>query len=69
MKELLRMFVYTVPAVAVILFMIWLTRQEGLSGTFLVSVAIVLVIIIPVVIGVILGRKERQQRERGTERP
>jgi chromate transport protein ChrA len=68
MKELIRMFVYVVPTVAVIFFMIWLTRQEGMSDNFMVGVAILLVIIIPVVIGVVLARRERQQRDRESER-
>ena len=69
MKELTRMVVYTVSTVSVIFFMIWLTGQEGLSGNFMVSVAILLIIIIPVVIGVVLARRERQQRERESGRP
>ncbi len=58
------MMVYTIGAVSVIFIMIWLTRQEGLSGNFMVSVAILLIIIIPIALGVILARRERQQRER-----
>jgi hypothetical protein len=60
------MMVYTISAVAVILFMIWLTRQEGLSGNFMVFVAAMLVIVIPIGVGVVLARRERQQRERGS---
>lgn len=68
MKELTRMVVYTVSTVSVIFFMIWLTGHENLSGNFMVGVAILLIIIIPVVIGVVLARKERQQRERESGR-
>ncbi len=66
MKELARMMVYTIGAVSVIFIMIWLTRQEGLSGNFMVSVAVLLIIIIPITLGVIMARRERQQRERDT---
>ncbi len=64
MKELTRMIAYTVGAVSVIFIMIWLTRQEGLSGSFMVFVAAMLIIVIPITIGVVLARRERQQRER-----
>jgi sugar phosphate permease len=64
MKELTRMIAYTVGAVSVIFIMIWLTRQEGLSGNFMVFVAAMLIIVIPITIGVVLARRERQQRER-----
>lgn len=60
------MMVYTIGAVSVIFIMIWLTRQEGLSGNFMVSVAVLLIIIIPITLGVLMARRERQQRERDT---
>lgn len=64
MKEITRMLIYTGSTIVVVLFMVWLTSQEGLSGNFLVSVAVLLVIIIPIAAGVYFARKEKRQRER-----
>jgi RsiW-degrading membrane proteinase PrsW (M82 family) len=67
MRDLARMTAYTTGAIAVIFFMIWLTRQKGLSDNFMVVVAVLLTIIIPVALGVIFARRERQQRERDSK--
>ncbi|MDX9740405.1 MAG: hypothetical protein RBT81_04385 [Gammaproteobacteria bacterium] len=62
MKELIRFAGYSAATAAIILFIIFMARFDDASGTFLVSIAIVAVVVLPVMIGVFMGRREHARR-------
>jgi ABC-type proline/glycine betaine transport system permease subunit len=64
MKELVRFAGYSAATAAIIMFIIFMARFDDASGTFLVVTAIVVVIILPVLIGVFMGRREHARRAR-----
>ncbi len=62
MKELIRFFAYTGATVAIILFVIFMARFDNESGTFLIAVASVVVIVLPVIVGILMGKREQAKR-------
>lgn len=62
MKELVRFLGYTGATVAIILFVIFMARFDNESGTFLIAVAFLVVIVLPVVVGVLMGKREQAKR-------
>lgn len=68
MKELVRFFAYTGATVAVILFVIYMARFDNESGSLLPIVAFLMVIVLPVLVGVVMGRMEQAKRGRREDR-
>lgn len=62
MKELVRFFAYTGATVAIILFVIFMARFDNESGTFLIGMASLAVIVVPVIVGILMGRREHAKR-------
>lgn len=62
MKELIRFFAYTGATAAIILFVIFMARFDNESGTFLIAVASVVVIVLPVIVGILMGKREQAKR-------
>lgn len=67
MKELTRFLAYTVATIAVILFVIFVARIDDGSTNLLPYTAILLVIVMPIVIGVFMGRREKSRRDAEAE--
>lgn len=67
MKDLLRLLVYGGGAALVIAVLSLLATDRLVSPNALVTISVLLVIVLPVVFGVILGRRERMQRDKAPE--
>ena len=65
MKELVRFLGYTGATVAIILFVIFMARFDNESGSLLPIIAFLMVIVLPVVVGVFMGRREQAKRLQG----
>ena len=63
MKELQRMAVYVLSTVAVIGLLVKLVTGTGESGGLVGIVAVLAVVVLPVIIGVWMGKREKRQRE------
>lgn len=66
MKELQRMAVYGLLTVAVMAFLFKLVTDTGKSGSVVGVAAILAVIVIPVIIGVWMGKREQREKSRST---
>jgi ABC-type proline/glycine betaine transport system permease subunit len=64
MKELIRFAAYSAATAAIIAFIIFMARFDDASGTLLVVIAILSVIVLPVAVGVFMGRREHARRAR-----
>lgn len=67
MKDLLRLLVYGGGATLVIGLLSLLATNRLVSPDMLVALSVLLVIVLPVILGVVLGRRERMQREKSPE--
>ncbi len=67
MKDLLRLLVYGGGAALVIGLLSLLATNRLVSPDILVALSVLLVIVLPVILGVVLGRRERMQREKSPE--
>ncbi|HHH36223.1 MAG TPA: hypothetical protein ENK48_05275 [Gammaproteobacteria bacterium] len=59
MKDLKRLLVYGGSATAVIFFLSYLATSGEVSGNMMVAIAVLLVVVLPVVLMVWVGRRER----------
>lgn len=64
MNELKRFAGYTIATVIIIGFVIFLARFGDESGTLLVSVGVLVVIVLPVVVSIFMGRRDHARRLR-----
>jgi predicted acyltransferase len=64
MKELVRFAAYSAATAAIIGFIIFMARFDNASGSLLVTIAIVAVIVLPVLVGVFMARREHARRAR-----
>lgn len=67
MKDLLRLLIYGGGAALVIGVLSLLATDRLVSANTLVVLAVLLVIVLPVGLGVMLGRRERLQRDKSTD--
>jgi ABC-type proline/glycine betaine transport system permease subunit len=67
MKDLLRLLVYGGGAAAVIGLLSLLATDRLVSANTLVVISVLLVIVLPVALGILLGRRERLQRDKSAE--
>ena len=64
MKELVRFVGYSAATAVIILFIIFMARYDDESGTLLVVIGVLAVIVLPVLVGVFMGHREQAQRAR-----
>lgn len=64
MKELQRMVVYVLLTVVVIGLLVKLVTSQGQSGGLVGIVAVLAVVVLPVVVGVWMGKREKREREK-----
>lgn len=62
MKDLKRFFIYGAAAAGLILVLTLLGRSEAISGAVKVSVALILVVVLPLVMSVYIARKEHKEK-------
>lgn len=67
MKDLLRFLIYGGGAALVIGLLSLLATRDLVSPDALVALSVLLVIVLPVILGVMLGRRERLQRDKSPE--
>jgi hypothetical protein len=67
MKDLLRFLIYGGGAALVIGLLSLLATGDLVSPDALVAISVLLVIVLPVIFGVMLGRRERLQRDKSPE--
>lgn len=67
MKDFLRLLIYGGGAALVIGLLSLLATDRLVSTNTLVVLAMLLVIVLPVAFGVVLGRRERLQRDKSAE--
>ncbi len=67
MKDLLRFLIYGGGAALVIGLLSLLATGDLVSPDALVAISVLLVIVLPVILGVMLGRRERLQRDKSPE--
>ncbi|MGE0225817.1 MAG: hypothetical protein AB7S57_21285 [Acetobacteraceae bacterium] len=67
MKDLLRFLIYGGGAALVIGLLSLLATRDLVSPDALVALSVLLVIVLPVIFGVMLGRRERLQRDKSPE--
>jgi len=64
MKDLAQLAFYTILTVAAILLLVAMSRMESLPSSALVGTAMLLIIVIPVVIAVRMGKKEQARKNK-----
>lgn len=64
MKDLLRLLIYGGGAALVIGLLSLLATDRLVSPNALVAISVLLVIVLPVVFGILLGRRERLRRDK-----
>lgn len=64
MKELVRFVSYSTATAVIILFVIFMARYDDESGTLLVIIGVLAVIVLPVLVGVFMGHREQVRRQR-----
>jgi len=64
MKDLLRLLIYGGGAALVIGLLSLLATDRLVSPNALVTISVLLVIVLPVVFGILLGRRERLRRDK-----
>jgi hypothetical protein len=67
MKDLLRFLIYGGGAAFVIALLSLLATDRLVSPNVLVTLSVLLVIVVPVVMGILLGRRERLQRDKSSD--
>ncbi|MCC6301939.1 MAG: hypothetical protein IT489_03960 [Gammaproteobacteria bacterium] len=67
MKDLLRLLIYGGGAVLVIGLLSLLATGDLVSPDMLVTISVLLVIVLPVILGVMMARRERMQRDKSPE--
>lgn len=67
MKDLLRLLIYGGGAALVIFLLSLLATDRLVSANMLVAISVLLVIVLPVALGIMLGRRERLQRDKSAE--
>lgn len=67
MKDLLRLLIYGGGAALVIGLLSLLATDRLVSPNTLVVLSVLLVIVLPVILGIMLGRRERLQRNKSPE--
>jgi hypothetical protein len=67
MKDLLRFLIYGGSAALVIGLLSLLATDRLVSPNVLVTLSVLLVIVVPVVMGILLGRRERLQRDKSSD--
>ena len=67
MKDLLRFLIYGGGAALVIGLLSLLATDRLVSPNVLVTLSVLLVIVVPVVMGILLGRRERLQRDKSSD--
>jgi hypothetical protein len=67
MKDLLRFLIYGGSAALVIALLSLLATDRLVSPNVLVTLSVLLVIVVPVVMGILLGRRERLQRDKSSD--
>ena len=67
MKDLLRLLIYGGGAALVIALLSLLATDRLVSANTLVVISVLLVIVLPVLLGIMLGRRERLQRNKSAE--
>ncbi|MDR2876484.1 MAG: hypothetical protein LBV36_00350 [Chromatiales bacterium] len=65
MKELTRFVLYTVATALIILFIVFMARFDNKSGSFLVGFAVFMVVVLPVMVGLLMARRERSRSVEG----
>jgi hypothetical protein len=67
MKDLFRFLIYGGGAALVIALLSLLATDRLVSPNVLVTLSVLLVIVVPVVMGILLGRRERLQRDKSSD--
>jgi len=62
MKDLKRFLIYGSAAAVVILVLTLLGRSEAISGGVKVSLALILVVVLPLIMSVYIARKEHREK-------
>jgi hypothetical protein len=62
MKDLKRFLIYGMSAGLVILFLALVGRSDAVSGGVKISLALILVVVVPLVLGVMIGKKEQREK-------
>jgi hypothetical protein len=70
MKDVARLLIYGTVSLAVIWLLVELAGREAVSGYELLPLALLLVVVVPLVLGVVMARRERaRSASAGGERP
>lgn len=67
MKDLLRLLVYGGSALLVIGLLSLLATRDLVSPDMLIALSVLLVVVLPVILGIMLARRERMQRDNSPE--
>lgn len=67
MKDLLRLLVYGGSALLVIGLLSLLATRDLVSPDTLIALSVLLVVVLPVILGIMLARRERMQRDNSPE--